>query len=940
MACSAATTHAATFEASKVLMYPGSGTGQRTITMSMLGKTADGYQIWSCNSTEGDGKYTYWEIDGTTRLSRSVSSFSAGTKYKLVTDYEVTDSRETPVNSTYEFFTKVKSDSEAELYILDPADSSTFPADFCIVGNVTMAINDVGYNHDTSKYFQNIKWTVSGIDSKVFKEAVVEVSFDCGETWETVTTSTSMTGSFTYDLSYPQAAARFRVVAHPKDAYKMLANGGEWRSEESADIEYSDIHDFRDGTFGIYNAYSVIMNVGMSGSSTDIGLSLIGKTKDKNYQVWACHNTTGKYWAALWKIDAYETIRPTEYVSTFDNNKVYQLSYEGSSSDANRHVSDNSSHTHFVVVKRSGTGRYWADYFCWDRSAELSFASDYYLNGTVKMTVGNPTYSEVKSCNVQSVKWACYDVNANATGNVVIEASYDGGATWVTAATSDAAYIGCTEVAVPLTASKVRYRVAVYPKDDYRVLVENGRWVSAESTDFEQDVIGVPCSFSVGDIKTNFTDGTNVYDRSYSPEVSWNIPNSISDIVKGATLEYCVHDGFNEWVKAADLTTLSGSQKVAVPMGIDCLAFRIKPTVDSSAVAVSSDPSEVVLKTAGFEPAFTSFALDGSIDGDYDAATDKLNLKFIYQMNDDLYQTRQGSLVLSYSSDEGDTWTVISTDSSPAKSNGIQVSVPANSLKYMFRIGIASEVNNEATCGIESSTPVYDYTPQSVLVLNDTEVYTPMDVTDRVVKVTRSFEANKYETICLPFELTDDQIEDGFGAGTKVWEFTYGSGNFLFFNLVNSMEAGKPYIVKPGENKKYLLFDHIDINSGTTAMSRAIDDDASIFVFYFNGSFSPVTLASDGSEPCVNTDGTAYQPSGDALEMNGFRAHFKLPTDAGDSWWKILYRDQPSGIDNITVDDNQPVRVYNLRGQYIGNTLEGLPQGVYLVNDTKMVVKK
>lgn len=937
LAGSAATMHAAAYEATKVQMCPGSGDTQKSYDMTMLGKTVDGYQLWWCGSTDNNGKYTYWSVDGTS-LSRSQEAFSAGTKYKLVTDYSVGSSRTTPVGSNYVFITKVKSASAAELFILNTEEASTFPSDFCIAGNVTMTINDVGYNRDNNKYTQTIAWTVTGIDSKIFKEAVVQASYDEGETWDSIAASTSMTGSYTLSLDYPQAAARFRVVARPQDAYKSLARDGEWRSAESNEIEYSNLYDFRDGTFGIYNASKVIMNVGMSGSSKDIYMSLIGKTKDNKYQVWACHNTTDKTYSTVWTVDDFDKIRPTEAVSTFSNNTEYELSYIGNEA-GNRYVSDNHDYVHFFVITRSGVGSVWGQYFCWDRSAELSFASKYYLNGSVTMSVSDMTYSAEKACNVQTVKWSCYDVNANAVGRVEIEASYDGGTTWKTAATLPTSFVGSTEVAVPLTASKVRYRVAVYAKDEFKVIVENGRWVSDESTDFEQTTFTVPCSFTVGNIKTNFTDGTNIYDRTYAPEVSWDIQSNGSAAVTSATLEYCAHDGDNEWIKAADLTTLTGTQNVKVPVGIDCFAFRIVPNVDESLACVSRNPSEVVVKTAEFAPAFTTFYLNGNIDDNYDAATDLLTLNFIYAMNDDLYATRQGSLVLAYSSDEGATWKVAGTTASPSRTGSITVKVSGNSLKYKFRIGIASEVNNQATCAIESFTDVYDYTPKSILVLDDTETYTPMDVEDRVVKVTRSFEANTYDTVCLPFDLSEDEIEDTFGAGTKLWEFTSGSGHFIIFNLVNSMEAGKPYIVKAGEDKEYLIIDHVDINAGTTPMERPGFDDVSLKYYYYNGTFSPITLASDGTELRMNSSGEIYTPSDATLEMNGFRAYFKLPATTT-QWWKILFKDTISSIDDVINDSDEPIRVYNLRGQYLGNSLDGLPQGVYLVNDTKMVVKK
>ncbi len=941
MTCGVATTQAAAFEATKLTMHTGSYSTATDTDLSMLGKTEDGYQLWSFSNTATDVDYTYWVVNDTAYISNSVKAFSAGTKYKLSKNFDISTTRSIPTNTDYLYFVKLKSSILAELYILDPANTSTFPSDFSIAANVAMTINDLGYNRDNSKYSQTISWTVTGIDSKIFKEASVEVSFDGGNSWESVNTSTSISGSYTYTLAFPQTQARFRVVARPADAYKYLAKGGEWRSEESADIEYAKIDDFRRGSYGTYGASQVKVRIAEEYSGKEVYMSLIGKTRNNNFQVWACHNTTGNDSYLVWTIDGYTNIRPTNAISKFDNNTVYALeAYFNGGSETTRQISKDETYTHFFVINRKETGTdSWADYFIWDRSAELSFASDYYLNGSVKMTVGDMTYSADKACNVQTVKWACYDVNGNATDKVVVEASYDGGNTWVTAAESAAAYVGSIQVAVPLTASKVRYRVAVYPKDDYRVLVENGRWVSDASADFEQEAFTIPCKLSVGDIKTKFADSTNVYDRTYSPEVSWEILSSGSNAVSGATLEYCLHDGDNEWIKAADITTLVGTKYVAVPEGVDCLTFRLKLNVDETMKAVAANSAEVVVKTAEFAPAFTSFALDGSLEDSYDKTNDLLKPTFNYAMNDDLYQTRQGSLMLCYSTDEGETWKV-GGSTTAAKSGTIQATIPANSLKYKFRIGIASVVNNEATCGINNLTDVYDYTPTTILVLDETEAYTPMDVTDRVVKVTRNFEKGVYDTVCLPFDLTEDEINDGFGDGTKMYELTSASGRYLKFNLVNSMEAGKPYIVLPGADKEYLLFDHIDINSATTAMDRAVANDVSMKNNNFCGTFSPRTLLTDGTQLRINAQAELYQPGDETAAINGYRAYFKVPSEKVSTWWEILFKEEISGIGDITVDGDQPVRVYNLRGQYLGNSLDYLPSGVYLVNDKKVVIKK
>ncbi len=78
-------------------------------------------------------------------------------------------------------------------------------------------------------------------------------------------------------------------------------------------------------------------------------------------------------------------------------------------------------------------------------------------------------------------------------------------------------------------------------------------------------------------------------------------------------------------------------------------------------------------------------------------------------------------------------------------------------------------------------------------------------------------------------------------------------------------------------------------------------------------------------------------------ETNGiyfiFQYNYKV-SDANVSLAKISINDELTGICVATINDDAPVRVYNLNGQLVGDSLEGLPNGVYVVNQKKVVVNK
>lgn len=52
-----------------------------------------------------------------------------------------------------------------------------------------------------------------------------------------------------------------------------------------------------------------------------------------------------------------------------------------------------------------------------------------------------------------------------------------------------------------------------------------------------------------------------------------------------------------------------------------------------------------------------------------------------------------------------------------------------------------------------------------------------------------------------------------------------------------------------------------------------------------------------------------------------------------------LNHDDKSAIDAIIADPEKPQGVYNLKGQRIADTPEGLKEGIYIVNGQKVLVK-
>ena len=72
--------------------------------------------------------------------------------------------------------------------------------------------------------------------------------------------------------------------------------------------------------------------------------------------------------------------------------------------------------------------------------------------------------------------------------------------------------------------------------------------------------------------------------------------------------------------------------------------------------------------------------------------------------------------------------------------------------------------------------------------------------------------------------------------------------------------------------------------------------------------------------------------------LKGLRAYFVLPNGANA---RMVIGGVETGIEDV-IDGNailDPVRVYNLQGQYLGSDADALPRGLYIINGKKQVIR-
>lgn len=231
-----------------------------------------------------------------------------------------------------------------------------------------------------------------------------------------------------------------------------------------------------------------------------------------------------------------------------------------------------------------------------------------------------------------------------------------------------------------------------------------------------------------------------------------------------------------------------------------------------------------------------------------------------------------------------------------------------------------------------------DYQPvteTSSNVLNEASINTFVAQSTVDVQLKRSLSPEHWNSFCVPFTISADVIAEKFGAGTMVYTFGSMNGNVMNFKASTTIEAGKPYIVKPTKTVVDPTFTGVNIVESDPVKSGENG-------FYMQGTYGAKTdLTTDGTNLFLGDGNKFYKPSGTTTaKMKGMRAFFIVPQGTNFAALRANIDGATTAIDELTTVVEQPTdnRIYNLQGQFVGTSFEGL-HGVYVQNGKKVLVK-
>nr|WP_302215267.1 Ig-like domain-containing protein [uncultured Prevotella sp.] len=251
-----------------------------------------------------------------------------------------------------------------------------------------------------------------------------------------------------------------------------------------------------------------------------------------------------------------------------------------------------------------------------------------------------------------------------------------------------------------------------------------------------------------------------------------------------------------------------------------------------------------------------------------------------------------------------------------------------NSQKVSFK--------NSHTVGIYAApTSIKIYVDYHVIDLAEESANDLKTLDNTYVKLNRTLVADKWNTLCVPFAISEEEIKANFGEGTLVEKFEAVNGNTVNFANATSIEAGVPYLIKPTVAGTTYTFNGKEVSADAPKTEGNAD-------VTFKGIYSPTDITKNGTVKAAGvTEGGKVLFVNPGSQTKAFRCFFTISENASitPAMLKISIKGVETAINSIVMDNSNATdnAVYNLQGQRVnGNSLT---KGIYIKNGKKFAVK-
>lgn len=299
-----------------------------------------------------------------------------------------------------------------------------------------------------------------------------------------------------------------------------------------------------------------------------------------------------------------------------------------------------------------------------------------------------------------------------------------------------------------------------------------------------------------------------------------------------------------------------------------------------------------------------------------------------------------------------------STNSTPLKgSEGVLITIPiqcsdalpvgsaydakVTGIQFSNKDGVNTTFMDDVVFTITVASPD---TPD--VVLDETSTSLPEISSDEViVKVKRTIKAGEWNTICLPFSMTEEQVYEAFGEDVQLMEFIeYEADDDL--TSINVIFDGA-YLDEDGflANYPYIIKTSKDITEFTVVATIEPDEEEAIAEYIirrkvygtFYGTLKSGTII---PEYCLFLSANKFYYSSGKTPIMGFRGYFEFVDilssmeNAATAITLRLGEETTSlkMLENGVVTED---KIYDLQGRVVENP----SNGIYIINNKKIIIR-
>lgn len=218
--------------------------------------------------------------------------------------------------------------------------------------------------------------------------------------------------------------------------------------------------------------------------------------------------------------------------------------------------------------------------------------------------------------------------------------------------------------------------------------------------------------------------------------------------------------------------------------------------------------------------------------------------------------------------------------------------------------------------------------------LNETSATAPEEKAITDITLNRTFNADRWNPVCLPFAITAEQITEWFGEDSEVAEYigdeeSNGNVTVKFRKKTDGMNANTPYLLFPKKNITVSKFPAVEII--TTDMPKSEGT-----TFDFVGTY---TNQPKGSSEIQMGDyivsGGIFKKASGSNAIKAFRAYLRQRDVSNAKTVSMLFEDETTGISELKDNVVMPTVYYDLQGRRVANP----SKGIYIANGKKVIIR-